>query len=150
MEENNTTRISRHEAREYVFALLFARTFSADEEADSFFAKELENADVEFGDQIDYVHDAFFGICDRQGEIDELISAAAQGWTINRLTKATVSVMRLCIYEMLAVDDVPKRAALNEAVELAKKYCEDNAPGYINGVLNTIAHQLPDRDCDAD
>lgn len=150
MEEKNNAHISRHEAREYVFALLFANAFNSEEDADSFYKKELENAEIEFGDQIDYVHDVFFGIADRRSEIDEMISASAQGWSINRLTKATVSVMRLCIYEMMAVNDVPKRAALNEAVELAKKYCEDNAPAYINGVLNTISHQLPDRECDAD
>jgi N utilization substance protein B len=109
---------------------------------------ELENAEVEFGDQIDYVHGVFFGTADRLSEIDGLIADAAQGWTIARLSKVTVSIMRLAIYEMLAVEDVPKRVALNEAVELAKKYDEDSAPAFINGVLNTISHKLPDKECD--
>ena len=150
MDEKNTSYVSRREAREYVFALLFARCFNTEESADEFYAKEIENAEIAFGDQIDYVKDAFFGIMDGQELIDEKISANAEGWTISRLTKATVSIMRLAVYEMMNVADVPKRVALNEAVELSKKYCEDNAPAYVNGVLNTIAHQLPDRECDAE
>lgn len=150
MEEKTNSPITRHEAREYAFALLFAKTFNPEEAADEFYKKEMENAEIEFGDQIDYVHGVFFGVEDRAVEIDELISAHAEGWSVGRLAKVTLSVMRLCIYEMMAVNDVPKRVALNEAVELAKKYGEDNAPSYINGVLNTISHKLPERECDAD
>lgn len=150
MDEKITSYVSRREAREYAFALLFARCFNVEEDADAFYAKELENAEIEFGDQIDYVRGVFFGISDTQSEIDEKISANAQGWIISRLTKATLSIMRLAVYEMMCVGDVPKRVALNEAVELSKKYCEDNAPSYVNGVLNAIAHQLPERECDAE
>ena len=148
MEENNKATITRVEAREYVFALLFAKAFSPDEAADEFYAREMENAEIEFGDQIDYVHDVFFGIMDNAPAIDEKISAAASGWTLNRLSKATLAIMRLSTYEMTAVNDVPKKVALNEAVELAKKFDDDNAPAFINGVLNTIAHSLPERECD--
>lgn len=148
MEENIKATITRVAAREYVFALLFAKAFSPDEEADAFYAREMENAEIEFGDQIDYVHDVFFGIMDTLADIDAKISAAASGWALNRLSKSTLSIMRLCIYEMTAVADVPKRVALNEAVELAKKFDDDNAPAFINGVLNTISHTLPERDCD--
>ena len=148
MEENTKSKITRARAREYVFALLFARAFAPDEAADEFYAREMENAEIELGDQIDYVHGVFFGIADNLAEIDEKISAAASGWNLNRLSKTTLAVMRLCVYEMTAVNDVPKKVALNEAVELAKKFDDDNAPAFINGVLNTISHTLPDRDCD--
>ena len=57
--------------------------------------------------------------------------------------------MRLAVYEMTSVDDVPKRVALNEAIELAKKFDDDKAPSFVNGVLNSIAHSLPDRECDS-
>ncbi len=148
MEEIKKNHITRTEAREYAFALLFARTFSEEEEADSFYARELENAELDFGTQLDYVHDVFFGVSDRIEEIDGLISKFASGWTVSRLAKITVSILRLSVYEMMAVADVPKRVSLNEAVELAKKYDDDKAPAYINGVLNSIAKTLPDRPCD--
>ncbi|MBQ8250162.1 MAG: transcription antitermination factor NusB [Clostridia bacterium] len=148
MEENIKAPITRTEAREYVFALLFARAFAPDEAADEFYAREMENAEIEFGDQIDYVHDVFFGITDTLSQIDEKIASAASGWSLGRLSKASLAIMRLSTYEMTAVDDVPKKVALNEAVELAKKFDDDNAPSFINGVLNTIAHSLPERECD--
>lgn len=148
MEENIKAPTTRARAREYVFALLFAKAFATDEAADEFYAREMENAEIEFGDQIDYVHDVFFGIMDTVSQIDEKISDAASGWTLNRLSKASLAIMRLCTYEMTAVNDVPKKVALNEAVELAKKFDDDNAPSFINGVLNTIAHSLPERECD--
>ena len=148
MSDNIKAPISRAAAREYAFALLFAKAFSPDEESDAFYARELENAEIEFGDQIDYVYGVFFGVMDNLADIDARISAAASGWALGRLSKTTVSIMRLCVYEMMSVDDVPKRVALNEAVELAKKFDDDNAPAFINGVLNTIAHTLPERECD--
>ncbi len=148
MEETIRTPNTRPVAREFVFAILFAKTFAPEEAADVVWARELENADAEFGEQIDYVHGTFFGVNDRLAEIDEKIEQAAKGWALSRLSKVSISIMRLCVYEMLAVEDVPKRVALNEAVELAKKYDDDSAPAFINGVLNTIAHTLPDKACD--
>ena len=142
--------VNRSSAREYVFALLFAKTFAPDEPADEFYARELENAGIEFSDQADYVHGVFFGVDDRLSLVDGYISEAANGWNLSRLSKTTLAIMRLSVYEMLAVADVPKRVSLNEAVELAKKYDDDNAPAYINGVLNTISKKLPDRECDVD
>ena len=138
----------RASAREFVFGLLLAKTFAPDEDADAVYACELENADAEFGDQIDYVHDTYFGVADNLADIDAKISEAAVGWTISRLSRVSVSIMRLSIYEMTAVEDVPKRVSMNEAVELAKKYDDDKAPAFINGVLNHIAKSLPDRPCD--
>lgn len=150
MEENIKTPMSRYAAREYVFALLFAKAFAPEDDPDAFYACEIENAELELGTQTDYVHDVFFGVMDKLAEIDALISENAVGWNLERLAKVTLAIMRLAAYEMSYVDDVPKRVALNEAVELAKKYDDDNAPAYINGVLNTISHSLPDRECDTD
>ncbi len=141
--------VTRSSAREYVFALLFARTFAPEDAADEFYSNELENAQIEFDDQIDYVHGVFFGVEDKLTDIDGLISEAANGWNLSRLSKTTLAIMRLSVYEMMSVSDVPKRVSLNEAVELAKKYDDDNAPAYINGVLNAISKKLPDRECDA-
>ena len=148
MEENIKSPLNRYTAREYAFALLFAKAFSPEEEADSFYALEVENAGIEFGEQADYVHGVFFGVCDRLCEIDGKINEYTKGWAINRLSKTELALMRLSVYEMMAVNDVPKRVALNEAVELAKKYGDEKAPAFVNGVLNNIAHDLPDRECD--
>ncbi len=139
---------TRPKAREFAFELLFAKTFAPDEPADSFFAHELENADAELGEQIDYVRKVFFGVEENIVALDEKIASAAVGWSVSRLSKTSGSIMRLAVYEMMNVNDVPKRVALNEAVELAKKFDDDKAPSFVNGVLNSIAHSLPDRECD--
>lgn len=148
MEETTLIIDSRAKARDYVFGLLFAKAFASDEASDVFFAKELENTEVEYGTQIDYIRKVFFGVNDRLSEIDGRISEAAVGWSLSRLSKASLTIMRICIFEMLEVDDVPKRVALNEAVELAKKYDDDKASRFINGVLNNISRSLPERECD--
>lgn len=148
MEETTRVANTRQKAREFVFEMIFAKTFVPDEPADSFFAREIENSDVELGKQIDYVRKAFFGVSENTASLDEKISAAAVGWSLSRLSKATVSIMRLAVYEMMEIDDVPKRVALNEAVELAKRFDDEKAASFVNGVLNTIAKSLPDRECD--
>ena len=162
MEELTKPQFTRKMARDFTFRLLFAKAFAPDEDADRFYKDELSNLfemwaqeqtppyeGVEFGGEIDYVKKVYFGVLDKTDDIDSKISKAAVGWSLLRLTKGVLTIMRLCVYEMTSLDDVPKRVALNEAVELAKKYDDDNAPAFVNGVLNNIAKTLPDRDCDA-
>lgn len=148
MEENTRIIDTRPKARCFAFELLFAKSFAADEPADSFFAHEIDNADIEFGEYIDYIRNVFFGVCENADMLDEKIMAAAVGWSLSRLSKTSLAIMRLCVYEMMNISDAPKRVALNEAVELAKKYDDEKASGFINGVLNSIAKSLPDRECD--
>ena len=72
-------------------------------------------------------------------ELDEKINSVSEGWPTNRLGKAELSIMRLAVYEMLYDDDIPVNVAIDEAVELAKKYGADNASSFINGVLAKLA-----------
>ncbi|MCI8388455.1 MAG: transcription antitermination factor NusB [Clostridiales bacterium] len=148
MEDTNKLINTRVKAREFAVALLFAKSFAPDDAADSFYAREIENSEADFGEQLDYIHKVYFGVTDSIEDIDKKISEAANGWSISRLSKTVLTIMRICIYEMLNVDDVPKRVALNEAVELAKKYDDDSAPAFVNGVLNNISRSIPDRECD--
>ncbi|MFQ9149036.1 MAG: transcription antitermination factor NusB [Eubacteriales bacterium] len=148
MEDSRKTVDSRKAAREFTVGLLFAKSFAPEEDADTFFARELDNSEAALGLFSDYVRGAFFGVCDNLADIDEKISTAAAGWSLSRISRASLAIMRLAVYEMTSVDDVPKRVALNEAIELAKKFDDDKAPSFVNGVLNSIAHSLPDRECD--
>lgn len=148
MEDTTKAIITRAKAREFVFELLFARVFAKEEPADSFFARELENSDTDFGKQIDYIRKVFFGVDENCAALDAKISEAAVGWSLSRLSRTSLSIMRLAVYEMTNVEDAPKRVVLNEAVELAKKFDDSKASGFVNGVLNTIAKSLPDRECD--
>ena len=71
-------------------------------------------------------------------EVDDVIRKYAKGWTINRLPKAELAILRIAVTEILFVDDMPDAIACNEAVELAKLYGEEKAPSYINGILGNL------------
>ena len=70
--------------------------------------------------------------------LDEKISEISDGWQIGRLGKPELAILRLALYEMLYDEEVPFRVAINEAVELAKKYCNPDASGFINAVLAKV------------
>ncbi len=90
-------------------------------------------------EQSDYIVSVVTGVADHLEELDEAIRATAQGWSFKRLSRITVAILRLAIYEMRYVDDVPTGAAINEAVELAKVYDSPEAASFINGVLGTLS-----------
>ena len=72
-------------------------------------------------------------------EIDEIIEQTATGWTIARMGKVDLAILRLAVYEMKKDEDIPVSVAINEAVELAKKFGQDESPSFINGVLAKLA-----------
>ena len=79
-----------------------------------------------------------FGVCEKQDEIDATIERHSNGWKVARLTRVSRAVIRLCVYEMANVQDVPATVAINEAIELSKKYDDEKARSFVNGVLNGI------------
>ncbi|MDE6636444.1 MAG: transcription antitermination factor NusB [Lachnospiraceae bacterium] len=74
-------------------------------------------------------------------EMDPVIEKCSKGWKLNRIGNADITILRLAIYEMKYDDNVPVKVAINEAVELAKRYGMDNSPGFINGILANVAKQ---------
>ena len=86
---------------------------------------------------IRYASDVVSGVREHMEEIDALISSAAVGWTVDRMPKVDLSIIRNAVYE-IRFTDVPDAVAVNEAVELAKVYCDERAPRFINGLLGKI------------
>ena len=78
------------------------------------------------------------GVVERQGRIDELIEEHASGWSLDRLPDVDRAILRMAVYELLWVDDVPDAVVIDEAVELAKTLSTDDSPAYVNGVLGGI------------
>ena len=78
------------------------------------------------------------GIVENKEKIDSLISQGLENWDIDRLSKVDLSILRIAVYEILFADDIPNAVAANEAVQLAKQFSEDKAPGFINGVLGKV------------
>ena len=133
MNSENKPRISRRELREQAFCLIFE--FSMNPSVSP--AEMYEQAIRIYGYEEDsYVSTVFYGVCESYERLDGIISKYLSGWTLDRLSRVSLAIMRLCLFEAVNVGDVPVKVALNEAVELAKKYDTEQAPAFINGVLN--------------
>ena len=89
-----------------------------------------------------YVEGVYFGVLEHLDEIDALITARAIGWKTKRMTKVSLSVLRIAAYEMKYREDIPFTVSINEAVELSKKFDDEKAPAFVNGILNGIAEDL--------
>ena len=86
-----------------------------------------------------YAKELFEGVDSKIEELDEVINTYSKGWKTNRLPKVNLAILRLAIYEIKYVDDVPASVAINEAVELAKKYSGEGDYSFINGILGSVA-----------
>ena len=128
--------MTRREAREQAFIVLFEKIFDNDATISEIVAtaKEAELIKINsFAENLLKVVEEHFS------EIDEIIETNSQDWTIARLPKVTLAILRLAVAEIKYIDDVPNGVAVNEAVELAKKYGTSEDASFINGILGTIA-----------
>ena len=96
-------------------------------------AKETRNLEPD-----DYINTVFGGVYDNVEMLDTIISDNAIGWKINRISKVSLCILRLAIYEIKFMDDIPVSVSINEAVELAKKYATQEDANFINGILSTV------------
>jgi transcription antitermination protein NusB len=81
------------------------------------------------------------GVLADQAELDELIATHSSGWTLDRIAPVERNILRVALHELLSRPDVPAEVAIDEAVEAAKELCSAEAPGFINGILGTVARQ---------
>jgi len=95
-------------------------------------------AETDPGDQRDYITTVFDGVLGRLSEIDRMIGERTVGWRFERLALIDRNILRIGVYELLFLDEVPPEVAMDEAVELAKKYGTDQAPSFVNGILDRI------------
>ena len=120
--------------REQAFMLLFSNSFD-DEPVEN---KIEDNAEMFRGGVCAYAQAVVMGIEDKQEEIDALISSKLKkGWTLGRISKPSLAILRLAVYEIMYLENIPDGVAVNEAVELAKKYTIDES-GFINGILGAV------------
>ena len=90
------------------------------------------------GKQKEYINKCLSSFAENREEIDELISSSLENWTIERISKTDLAVMRLAVTEMKWIDDVPPAVAINEAVDIAREYGTENSGTFVNGVLGRI------------
>lgn len=136
----DAAREQRRAAREAVLALLFETEYHEDDAPEAIFTRAAEARDVDTKDR--YIRKEYFGIMEHLAEIDALLSRHARGWRTDRLSRVSRAVLRLGTYEVVFAEKIPAPIAINEAVELAKKYDDPKARAFINGVLNAIKKEL--------
>ncbi len=132
--------MGRRELREQIFKLLFRVEFNPKEdmpEQKELFFQEKENAVSEKDGQ--YIAAKYEEIVSKLEMIDEMINGEAKGWDITRMGKVDLTLIRLAVYEIRYDDEIPTGVAINEAVELAKKFGQENSPAFVNGVLAKFA-----------
>lgn len=130
--------MKRRELREHIFELLFRVEFNEREEMPEQMRLFFESLpELSEGDQA-YMEKKYERIMERLPEIDRLLGEAAEGWKVSRMGKTDLAILRLAVYEMEFDEDVPVGVAVNEAVELSKKFGGDGSPAFVNGVLGKI------------
>ena len=132
--------MSRRELREQIFKLLFRVEFNDVDEMPEqlalFFEQDepLDEADKE------EISNKYAKILEKKESLDQMLNEKATGWTVDRMGKVDLTILRLALFEMLYDDGVPVSVAINEAVELAKKFGQTDSPGFVNGVLAKFAN----------
>ena len=143
--------MTRRELREHCFKMLFGTAFYPIEEADDqishYFEAPDEDEQQEDG-SYRVIHSAAFDIYDSDyvrgkvekiietiPELDERINGVAEGWKTKRMGRVELAILRLALYEISFDDDIPEKVAINEAVELARKFGGDDSPAFVNGIL---------------
>lgn len=128
--------MSRRELREQLFKLLFRVEFNSKEEMDEQCNMFFDDIDIEYSEEDEnYIRTKFEAINEKLTEIDTLIDKETKGWTTERMSKVDLTIIRLGVYEVVFDEDVPSSVAINEAVELAKRFGQDKSNGFVNAVL---------------
>ena len=127
--------MGRRELRESIFQLLFMTEFNDNQEMAEQKQLYLETIeDIQEKDQ-SYIQEKYEKIREKLPEIDEKINEIAEGWRTRRMGKVELTILRLAVFEMKYDEEIPEKVAINEAVELAKKFGGDEAPAFVNGIL---------------
>lgn len=132
--------MKRSELRENIFKLLFRLEFNEEETMKEQVKLYFEDLPLEGEKPISeknqkFIEEKYFSIVENLEEIDKKIEEVSNGWQLGRMGKVELTIIRLAVYEIQYDENVPTGVAINEAVELAKKFGGDDAPSFINGIL---------------
>ncbi len=145
--------MTRAKIREHIFKLIFRVEFNSAEEMEQqidtyFHDVETDNicndetkgrANLFSEDEEEYIKDKFDNIFAKLDELDDIINSNSKGWDSSRIGKVELAILRLAVYEIKMDDAIPVGVAIDQAVELAKKYGGDDSASFINGILSGVA-----------
>lgn len=131
--------MKRRQEREETFFMLFESVFAPDRTAEEIYEQAKECREVE---ESEYVRTVLAGAIEKREELGALIEKHAKGWQLERITPIVRAAMLLAAYEIVYMPDIPGRVSINEAIELIKKYDDEKARVFVNGVLNAIWREV--------
>ena len=131
----------RSKQREHIFKMLFQIEFNDEADMPEHLKYYFETLDNATEAEKDYIQNKYEAAARLVPEIDVLLNENTKGWKTSRMNKVDLTILRLAVYEMKWDEDIPEGVAINEAVELAKKFGGDDSPSFVNGVLGRLARQ---------
>ena len=127
--------MKRREQREHIFKLLFRSEFNEADQMDEQIAMYMDDIPMLEERDRSYIVDKYQRVISRLSFIDGKLDELSQGWKVRRMGKVELTILRLALYEMKKDETVPEKVAINEAVELAKKFGGSDSPAFVNGIL---------------
>ena len=131
----------RSKLREHVFKMLFQIEFNDAEDMFERLRNYFELLEDAADKDREYIQAKYGAVAARVPEIDSMLNEIAKGWKTSRMSKVDLTVLRLAVYEMKWDEDIPEGVAINEAVELAKRFGGENSSSFVNGILGKLAKQ---------
>lgn len=125
--------MSRSNARECVFKLIFEYTFSLEED-DAL----LEEFSQESKDEAGYISEVYHGVIQKYDELCEYVSQKSKGFSFDRIYKVDLAILLVALYEIKYIDSIPPKVSVNEALNLSKTYSTENSYKFINGILSGV------------
>lgn len=131
----------RRKGREAALQLLYQIEFSADASPRAFEEFWRSRSGHEHPER-PFAEALVHAVLERRAEIDRRIDSAADNWQLDRIARMDLNVLRIGVAEMTGADPLPPEIVMDEAVEVARKYCDSGAPSFVNGVLDRVARDL--------
>ncbi len=144
-QSNNGQKLSRKKTRSHIARLLYSLEFYDKKDYDTMIDRYLDDQEVEDPDDRAQIRKKALAVMDRKDEIDAAIDERSEHWKSKRIARMDLAIIRLAVYEIEDDDEIPMKVAINEAVDLARKYSSDQSPGFINGVLARFAKDHPEK-----
>lgn len=129
--------MSRKKARDNAFKCIYELEFGRDEDLNKILNNCYEENDNK-PDEMEYIEMVLKGVKENLAEIDNVILSKLKNWSIERIAKIDLAILRLAIYEINYVEDIPEKVSANEAVELAKTYGNNDSKSFVNGVIAKV------------
>jgi N utilization substance protein B len=134
--------MNRRKSRELAMKLLFETSINkkGTEEIIDDYKEENENLDLKNID-FEYIKTLLDGICEKETLLIEKIEESLTNWKLNRISKINMAILKIAVYEIYFIEDIPEKVSVNEAIELAKTYSDEKSPSFINGAIGNIINK---------